>query len=155
MKIRTYELILDKKSKQSSLRETDCFEYPENSFQEPEAVYQLMTKIFQLDIKADEYVYMLAFNNKMRLLGIFEVSHGTGDMSLLDPRGVFMRALHIGASCIILVHNHVSGQVQPSKEDFNISKRIRESGELLGIPLTDHIITGENSYYSFKKENPF
>lgn len=94
---------------------------------------------------------MLAFNVKMRLLGIFEVSHGTGNASLLDARGVFMRALQIGANNVILVHNP-SGNASPSKDDLAISSRIKEVGNIIGIPLIDHVIIGECEYASLHEK---
>lgn len=85
---------------------------------------------------------MGAFNNRMKLLGMFEVSHGLCDASLLDARGVYMRALQIGASNIVVIHNHPSGIPLPSRDDFNVCQRIRDAGELLGIPLADFIVIG-------------
>ena len=88
----------------------------------------------------------------MKLMGIFEVSHGTGNASLLDPRGVYMRALQIGASRIMLIHNHPSGMPLPSREDFNVCKRMKKAGELVGIPLVDFIIIGNNDFTSFQEK---
>ena len=112
-----------------------------------------MTDGFRLDEKADEYVYMGAFNNRMKLLGMFEVSHGLCDASLLDARGVYMRALQIGASNIVVIHNHPSGIPLPSKDDFNVCRRIRDAGELLGIPLADFIVIGCGDFVSFKEKD--
>lgn len=105
MAIKTYELILDTETKHTSLQVKDSFSYGSEYFTTPLSVFTLMTEVFHLDTKADEYVYLGAFDNKMKLMGIFEVSHGTGNASLLDPRGVYMRALQIGASRIMLIHN--------------------------------------------------
>ena len=93
MNIRTYNLIIDTDTKHTSLRVKDSFEYANDYFASAVSVYSLMTEIFRLHEMSDEYVYMLAFDNKMKLLGAFEVSHGTGNASLLDARGVFVRAL--------------------------------------------------------------
>ena len=102
--------------------------------------------------QADEYVYMLAFNNRMKLLGIFEVSHGIGNASLLDARGVFIRALQITASNVMLVHNHPSGIPLPSREDFNICKRMVSAGDLLGVPVLDFIVIGSDDFVSFREK---
>lgn len=148
MNIKTYEMIIDTKTKQSSLVVKENFAYGEECFQAPISIATLMKEIFRLHEMADEFVYMLAFNYKMSLLGIFEISHGTGNASLLDARGVFMRALYVGASQIVLVHNHPSGKVEASNQDLYISKRIKDAGELMGIPLSDHIIIGSDGYLS-------
>ena len=101
---------------------------------------------------ADEYVYLVAFDNKMKLMGIFEVSHGIGNASLLDPRGVYMRALQIGASHIMLIHNHPSGMPLPSREDFGVCEKMKQAGELMGIPLADFIVIGCKDFVSFQEK---
>ena len=74
--------------------------------------------------------------------------------SIVHPREVFKRALLQNANSIILLHNHPSGDPKPSKEDVDITNRLIESGDLLGIRVLDHIIIGdENNYISLKQEN--
>lgn len=153
MDIKTYDLIIDTKTKHTALQVKDSFAYAVDNFTEPKAIYDLMTDGFRLDEKADEYVYMGTFNNRMKLLGMFEVSHGLCDASLLDARGVYMRALQIGASNIVVIHNHPSGIPLPSRDDFNVFKRIRDAGELLGIPLVDFIVIGCGDFVSFKEKD--
>ena len=153
MDIKTYDLIIDTKTKHTALQVKDSFAYAVDNFTEPKAIYGLMVDGFRLDKKADEYVYMGAFNNRMKLLGKFEVSHGLCDASLLDARGVYMRALQIGASNIVVIHNHPSGIPLPSRDDFNVFRRIRDAGELLGIPLVDFIVIGCGDFVSFKEND--
>lgn len=153
MNIKTYDLIIDVETKHTALRVKDSFAYVVDSFREPKAIYALMTEVFHMDKKADEYVYMGAFNNRMKLLGMFEISHGLGDSSLIDARGVYMRALQIGASNIVVIHNHPSGIPLPSRDDFRVCRRIREAGELLGIPLSDFIVIGCDDFVSFQEKD--
>ena len=153
MDIKTYDLIIDTKTKHTALQVKDSFAYAVDNFTEPKAIYDLMVDGFHMDEKADEYVYMGAFNNRMKLLGMFEVSHGLCDASLLDARGVYMRALQIGASNIVVIHNHPSGIPLPSRDDFNVCRRIRDAGELLGIPLADFIVIGCGDFVSFKEKD--
>ena len=127
MDIKTYDLIIDVETKHTALQVKDSFAYAVDSFREPKAIYALMTEVFHMNTKADEYVYMGAFNNRMKLLGMFEISHGLGDSSLIDARGVYMRALQIGASNIVVIHNHPSGIPLPSRDDFRVCRRIREA----------------------------
>lgn len=77
---------------------------------------------------------------------------GTINMSLIHPREVFKEALHIGCAKIICVHNHPSGDVTPSKEDILMTNRLKEVGDMVGIPLLDHIIVGKNNYLSFREK---
>lgn len=78
------------------------------------------------------------------------LSRGTVNASLVSPREIFVEALKYGAVSIALVHNHPSGDPTPSKEDILITKRIKEVADLVGIPLIDHIIIGDNKYISMK-----
>ena len=152
MQINTYELIIDTETKHSSLQLKEALLYPGDAMYTPLAIFTMMVELFHLERMADEYVYLIAFNNKMKVLGLFQVSHGIGNASLIDPRGIFMRALYIGASNLILVHNHPSGITTPSKEDISVHKRLKEAGELMGIPIVDHVIIGSEGYLSFKEQ---
>lgn len=152
MQINTYELILDTETKHSSLQLKEALSYPGDTMYTPLDIFTMMMELFHLERMADEYVYLIAFNNKMKVLGLFQVSHGIGNASLIDPRGIFMRAVYIGASNLILVHNHPSGVTTPYKEDISVHKRLKEAGELMGIPIVDHVIIGSEGYLSFKEQ---
>ena len=80
------------------------------------------------------------------------VTIGTLNSSLVHPREGFAPAIEERAASIIVAHNHPSGSVQPSQEDHNVTRRLRQSGELLGIPLLDHIIISSAGEVSFKEE---
>ena len=153
MIVREYELMLDEETKHSRLELKESFRYGRDKFADSESICELMKEKYGLHKKADEYVYILAFNTKMRLLGIFELAHGTGDKCLVDVRGIFMRAVYAGAQSIIMVHNHPSGEVEPSRDDKLINRRVKDAGELMGIPLIDNIIIGSNSFYSFRSSD--
>lgn len=116
----------------------------------PEAIYEFCINVLFMDRETEEYVYLFCFDDKLNLKGFFEVSHGNANTSLLGAREVFMKALVVGATRIVLVHNHPTGDCTPSKEDVSVTKKIADAGKLLGVPLMDHIIIG-NGYYSFKE----
>ena len=78
---------------------------------------------------------------------------GTVNASVISPREIFVEALASRAVQIILLHNHPSGDASPSQEDLNVTRRIKEAGQLLGIALTDHIIIGEHTYVSLREEH--
>ena len=118
----------------------------------PDAVDIFARSILQLDSIAEEEVYLIAVDTKKQVLGISLISHGTVDSSIIQPREVFQRALLIGASSIFIIHNHPSQVAQPSKEDIQITKRLKEVGILLGVELLDHVIIGD-IYFSFRENN--
>ena len=99
-----------------------------------------------------EHFLAIHLNTKNRVLAIETISIGTLDSSLVHPREVFRAAIKNSCASLILVHNHPSGEPYPSNEDLNITRRLKESGELLGIPVLDHIIIGGNKYISLREE---
>ena len=123
-------------------------EYGSICYDSPEKIFSMMNSVFRLDKLAEEYVYMLCLNTKCRLIGVFEISHGTVDSSLLSPRDVFMKALMVGAYSIVIVHNHPSGDVTMSKEDYDAFQRLKKSAELIGVRLLDFLIIGRCAYLS-------
>lgn len=127
--------------------------YPEEkNLDGPAKISNMMRKVFDADKKAEEHVWLLSMDSKMKLLGILEVSHGTFNTAPVAPREIFIRLLLTGAASFVLVHNHVSGCVEPSKEDVETTKRMSVVGALMNIPLLDHIIIGGLNQFSFKKE---
>ena len=77
------------------------------------------------------------------------VSIGSANSAIATPREIFQRAIVAGAISIVISHNHPSGSTQPSDEDHNVTKRLHESGTLLGIKMLDHVIVTDTEYYSF------
>ncbi len=80
---------------------------------------------------------------------------GTVNSSLANPREIFLSAVSYHAVGILLVHNHPSGDCTPSQADVDFTQRVKEAGELLGIPLLDHIIIGDCKYLSFREQGIF
>lgn len=99
-----------------------------------------------------EIVLAFYLNVKNRLLFEKEISKGSINRSLLSPREVFSPALERGAARIILVHNHPSGDPSPSVNDLELSIKLKACGELMEIPLLDHIILGKGCHISLKEE---
>lgn len=90
-------------------------------------------------------------NTKNEIITDVEVSVGTLNSSLVHPREVFKEAIRRSSNKMILIHNHPSGSVEPSREDKNITYRLIKCGEIIGIDIIDHIIIGDGLYYSFKE----
>ena len=118
----------------------------------PKDVYEVLTKVCRIQCNAEEVFILITLNIKNIVTGYFEVHRGTINTSLVHPREVFKRALLNNASDIMVAHNHPSGDPNPSKEDIQITERLKEAGNLLGINLLDHIIVGEDKYISLKEK---
>ncbi len=95
-----------------------------------------------------EFVFCMMLDSKNNYLGDECISKGTVNSSLLSPRELFLKALSYHAVNIVLIHNHPSGDPTPSADDMDITGRVAEGGELIGIRLLDHIIIGDNRYVS-------
>jgi DNA repair protein RadC len=96
-----------------------------------------------------EHFYTLLLDTKHRLVREVPVSIGSLSESVVHPREVFRNAIRESAARVVLVHNHPSGNPDPSPEDKSLTRRLVEAGELLGIPVLDHIIVGHDTYFSF------
>lgn len=99
-----------------------------------------------------EIILLLLLDNKLKLIEEYMISMGTVKASLLSPREVFVQALKCRACYLMLLHNHPSGDPHPSRQDIVITQKIKEAGELMDIPLLDHIIVGDGCYISLKEE---
>ncbi|MCI8949463.1 MAG: DNA repair protein RadC [Lachnospiraceae bacterium] len=98
-----------------------------------------------------EQVRVLFFDTKQHLLQDTVLSKGTVNASAISPREIFIEALRCGAVALILVHNHPSGDPTPSRNDELLTRRVLESGQVLGILLLDHIIIGDTTYISLRE----
>lgn len=127
--------------------------YPEldNMMNSPEKVAKLAKGFLRMHEETEEYMYMLCLNTKLLLTGVFEVSHGNVNSSVVGVREVFQKALLGNAVSIILIHNHPSGDCTPSREDITITKRLVEAGKIVGVEVLDHIIIGQQ-YCSLKEK---
>ncbi|MCZ6690196.1 MAG: DNA repair protein RadC, partial [Planctomycetota bacterium] len=101
-----------------------------------------------LSVTEKETFYALLLDSKNRLIREEAISTGTLTASLVHPREVFRGAIKDAAAALIVAHNHPSGDPTPSREDLEVTSRLRATGELIGIPLLDHIIIGSGRYVS-------
>ena len=114
----------------------------------PEDIYDLVKddmKYFE-----QEHFRILMLNTKNIVINIKDIFIGASNSSVIETRKVFKEALKYNAKNITICHNHPSGDPDPSKEDVNISLRIKEAGKIIGIDLLDHIIIGDNRFISLK-----
>jgi DNA repair protein RadC len=101
--------------------------------------------------KAKEHFKLILLNPRNKIIGISTISIGTLNASLVHPREVFKDAIMHSAASVVLAHNHPSGDPEPSEDDLKITKKLVDSGKILGIEVIDHIIIGKNNFCSFKE----
>lgn len=100
-----------------------------------------------------ERFMLLLLDNKCGLIHESVLSEGTVNYTCISVRDIFRDALNYGAVCLVMLHNHPSGDPSPSREDISSTEAVKEAGRLIGITLLDHIIIGDNRYFSFKEQN--
>lgn len=118
----------------------------------PDDVSYFAKSHLRIHEESEEYLYMICMNTKNRIIGVFELSHGSVNSSIFSVREIFQKALLANAVGIILMHNHPSGDPSPSREDVEVTKRAAEAGKIIGIQVLDHIIIGDHSYASLKEK---
>ncbi|UMZ72867.1 RadC family protein [Natranaerofaba carboxydovora] len=121
------------------------------SISSPQDVYDLVISKVQKENR--ELFILVLLDTKNKIIALETISMGSLNSSIVHPREVFRKAISWSSAAIILVHNHPSGDPGPSKEDKRLTKRLFESGEILGIEILDHVIIGSNEYFSFKENN--
>jgi DNA repair protein RadC len=115
----------------------------------PRAVFELLRPSARgLD---QETFWSLLLDGKQRLRRIVPITTGTLTASLVHPREVFRAAVREAAAAVIVAHNHPSGDPEPSAEDLEVTERLRRTGEVLGIPLQDHVILGDETFVSLRE----
>lgn len=116
----------------------------------PEEVAEVL-KEYYATADREQFVVM-CLNSKNKLICINVVSVGSIMSSMAHPREIFKPAILSNAAAVIVAHNHPSGDTTPSNEDKSLTSNVVKAGVILGIPVLDHIIIGDN-YYSFKEHS--
>ena len=99
-----------------------------------------------------EIVKLLLLDGRQQLIDELVLSKGTANSAIVPVRNIFSAALKAGASFVILLHNHPSGQPDPSRQDLMMTDQVKNVGNNLDIPLLDHIIIGDNKYISLREQ---
>jgi len=128
-------------SKKPQTKKISCAEDVFNHFHE------------RLKDKKEEHFYVLMLNTQNNIIGEERISKGILDASIIHPREVFKPAIKNSASKIILVHNHPSGDPNPSPEDREIAKRLKNMGDELGIRVVDNVVVGDGKFWSEVEKN--
>ena len=100
-----------------------------------------------------EKLLAIYLDNKKRLISYKIITIGTKDQTMFHPRDIIYNAIKCNASGIIIMHNHPSLDITPSKEDIEMTNKLIEASNIVGIPMLDHLITNTKNYYSFFEEN--
>lgn len=116
-------------------------------------IYEILYQNWDMNkMELQEQFKVILLNRGNKVLGIFEVSTGGIAGTIADPKLIFGTALKGGASSIILAHNHPSGNLKPSQADINLTRKIKNGGELLDVAVLDHLIVTAEGFYSFADE---
>lgn len=127
----------------------DAPEWVSMRFTKPEQVYEMFRDLRR---ETKEHFVVLHLDGKNRIVCFDRVSIGSLNQAIVHPREVFKTACLSNAAAILLVHNHPTGDPNPSSEDIAITKRLKESGDILGIRVLDHIIVGDDEFLSFVEQ---
>ena len=123
----------------------------------PAKIHRFARDGLKIHEMSEEYAYLICMNSSLKFTSVFEISHGTVNATIVNAREVYQKALLANAVAIAVAHNHPSGNVEPSKEDILLTKRLYEAGNLLNVYFTDHIIVGrgDRDYCSLKQKGLF
>lgn len=122
-------------------------------FSSPEAAYKLFRACMEFLDEEREHFLMASLDTKNQLKAVHIISIGSLNANIVHPREVFYFAIQDRAAAIIVAHNHPSGDPAPSQNDIDITRKLVETGKVVGIELYDHIIIGDGRYLSLKEQN--
>ena len=115
----------------------------------PQDVYRHFNQ--RMRSRRQEHFVVILLDGRNRVMGESQISQGTLTASLVHPREVFRSAIRSAAAALVLVHNHPSGDPEPSAEDLSVTHRLVEAGEIVGIRIVDHVVVADRGFYSFQE----
>jgi DNA repair protein RadC len=118
----------------------------------PSDIYPLLSHYGD---RQQEYFFSICLNGAHEVIDVKTVSKGILNRAIIHPREIFSTAIELRSASIVVAHNHPSGNLEPSKEDRDITYRLQEAGMLLGIELLDHVVFSHKGYFSFLEEGEF
>ena len=151
MRVNQYRVLMDDDRRPVLVKEAGRNYPAEKNLNQGLKIYRLFVEMYQADRLPEEHAWILALDVKYHLIGIFEISHGTCDMTCVNPREIFMRLCLIGAYGFVVVHNHPTGNVELSNADISVAETLSSAGILMGIRLIDSIIIGDHGYLSMRE----
>ena len=142
---------MEKKSIEYTLK-AEKKDFPIEKIREPKDVYSYAMKFYFDDIRIYESVFLIMLNAAHNTIGYAKISQGGISQTIVDHKIVAKYAIESLASSVILVHNHPSGEVRPSKIDDELTKKIQSCLNVFDIKLSDHVIVTDCTYYSYQEE---
>ena len=152
MKITTYDTRYDNNRLPSLVKEKTCYYLQLDNVSSVSKVVHMMKNVFHAHLLTEEHVWILALTNRLNLIGVFELSHGSKNQSECSPGDIFKKLCLCNAARFALVHCYPSGDCTPSPTDSALTERVRAASELMGIEMIDHIIIGDD-YYSYNEHD--
>lgn len=153
MSVSRYTLCENKDKHRVYLRKIEDLDIPSDfNIDNAGKVMEIVSKVFDFKHLAEEEVHAVYLNAHGQLLGVSLISKGGLAESYVTLRSLFIRAMLLNASGFVLIHNHPSMDCHPSKEDINLTQKLKDMGSIMGVFLLDHIIVG-NGYKSFVQES--
>lgn len=150
--IREYGLMLNNDRMPMMTKEAE-YPYQADRLDRPDVIVDMMNNCLHLKDKCEEYVYLLSMNTALSSpFALFQISHGTCNNSFANGREIIQRVLMSGGTGLVLVHNHPSGNPEPSDTDKMTCDKLDEACRIVGIEMYDFIIIGNNRYFSFREE---
>lgn len=116
----------------------------------PDVVFDILRNRF-MNLEVEVFTAVL-LDTKNQVIDVVDISSGTLNCCVVHPRDVFKVAIRRNSNCLLVSHNHPSNDTTPSAEDINITKRLVEAGNIIGIKVLDHIIVGKDTYLSMKEK---
>jgi DNA repair protein RadC len=116
----------------------------------PQQVSALIREFLQNSDR--EHFIVVFLDSRSAVIGLHTVSIGTLTESLVHPREVFKAAIVANAASIVVAHNHPSGTAHTSEADISVTNKLKEAGRIIGIPVEDHVVIGDEKYFSFREE---
>ena len=127
----------------------------DSTIRSPKDARDVVVEVLDMENLTQEHFIMLSLNTKNKVVGVHTIFIGSVNASIVSPREVFQRALLNNAVGIIVAHNHPSGNPTPSTQDIDVTKRLVEAGQIVGIDILDHLIIGDEGRYTSLKEKGY
>ncbi|MFC2125337.1 DNA repair protein RadC [Bacteroidota bacterium] len=131
-------------------RRKDAFDEKKPQIKSSEDIFQIM-KSELLDLNHEEF-WIIVLNRANYIIHKERISHGGISGTVADPKLIFKKGLESGGSFLVMIHNHPSGNLQPSEADIRLTRKLKEVGVYLELPVLDHIIFSDDAYFSFADE---
>lgn len=132
---------------------SSLYELESNGFvKSPYDAFEILKNVFETESMTKEHLMLASLNTKNKVVALHIVHIGSLNASVVHPREIMQLALLDNANAIMIGHNHPSGDPTPSHEDIEVTRRLVDSGNIIGIPLLDHIVMGDYSFSSLKEK---